>query len=105
MHSVDLKKTSTSVRTIRFDDGRLKIEDIVDIAEGSASVALSEASQFRSAIARGAAFLDRLLREEGTIYGVSTGMLLRGQVFTFAVLLRFALTKLDIVFFEGQESL
>jgi hypothetical protein len=54
MHSVDLKKTSTSVRTIRFDDGRLKIEDIVDIAEGSASVALSEASQFRSAIARGA---------------------------------------------------
>jgi histidine ammonia-lyase len=71
MHSVDLKKTSTSVRTIRFDDGRLKIEDIVDIAEGSASVALSEASQFRSAIARGAAFLDRLLREEGTIYGVS----------------------------------
>jgi hypothetical protein len=32
MHSVDLKKSSTSVRTIRFDDGRLKIEDIVDIA-------------------------------------------------------------------------
>ena len=73
MHPVDLKKTSTSVRTIRFDDGRLKIEDIVDIAEGSASVALSDASEFRSAIARGADFLDRLLREEGTIYGVTTG--------------------------------
>ena len=49
MHPVDLKKTSTSARTIRFDDGRLKIEDIVDIAEGSASVALSDASEFRSA--------------------------------------------------------
>src|SRR4029450_7818034 len=46
MHSVDLKKTSTSVRTIQFHDGLLKIEDIVDIAEGSASVALSEASLF-----------------------------------------------------------
>ncbi len=48
MHSVDLKKTSTSVRTIRFDDGRLKIEDIVDISEGSASVALSDLSCFLS---------------------------------------------------------
>src|SRR5262245_60425622 len=63
MHPVDLKKNWTSVRTIQFDDGRLKVEDIVDIAEGSASVALSDASEFRSAIARGADFLDRLLRE------------------------------------------
>jgi histidine ammonia-lyase len=73
MHPVDLKKTSTSARTIEFDNGPLKIEDIVDIAEGSASVTLSDASEFRSAIARGADFLDRLLREEGTIYGVTTG--------------------------------
>ena len=73
MHPVDLKKTCTSVRTIRFDDRWLQIGDIVDIAEGSASVALSDASEFRSAIARGADFLDRLLREEGTIYGVTTG--------------------------------
>ena len=72
MHSADLK-TSTSARTIKLDDGPLRIEDIIDIAEGSASVALSDASEFRSAIARGADFLDRLLREEGTIYGVTTG--------------------------------
>src|SRR4030095_1150502 len=37
MHPVDLKKSSTSVRTIRFDDGRLKIEDVVAISEGPAS--------------------------------------------------------------------
>jgi histidine ammonia-lyase len=72
MHPVDLK-TSTSARTIEFDNGPLKIEDIVDIAERSVSVALSDAPEFRSAIARGADFLDRLLREEGTIYGVTTG--------------------------------
>ena len=73
MHPVDLKKSSTSVRTIRFDDGRLKIEDIVDIAEGSANITLSDVPEFRFAIARGADFLDRLLREEGTVYGVTTG--------------------------------
>ena len=72
MHLAELK-TSTLPRTIEFDHGRLKIEDIVDIAEGSAKVALSDAAVFRSGIARGADFLDRLLREEGTIYGVTTG--------------------------------
>ena len=84
MHPVDLKKSSTSVRTIQFDHGRLKIEDIVDISEGSVRVALSNASEFRSAIARGADFLDRLLREEGTIYGVTTGY---GDPCTVTVLL------------------
>lgn len=72
MHLADMK-ISTSARKIEFDNGPLKIEDIVDIAEGSASVALSDAPQFRSTITRGADFLDRLLREEGTIYGVTTG--------------------------------
>ena len=73
MHRAELKTTLSSARTIEFNDGRLNIEDIVAIAEGSASVALSDASEFRSAIARGADYLDRLLREEGTIYGVTTG--------------------------------
>ena len=52
---------------------RVTIEDIVDIAEGSARAILSDAPEFRAAIARGADFLDRLLREDGTIYGVTTG--------------------------------
>jgi histidine ammonia-lyase len=66
-------KTSSLPRTIKFDHSRLKIEDIVDIAEGSAKIALSDAAAFRSGIERGADFLNRLLREEGTIYGVTTG--------------------------------
>ncbi len=52
---------------------RVTIEDIVDIAEGSARAILSDAPEFRAAIARGADFLDRLLREDGAIYGVTTG--------------------------------
>jgi hypothetical protein len=104
MHSVDLKKTSTSVRTIRFDDGRLKIEDIVDIAEGSASVALSKLLNSAPPLREGRPFWTVCCAKRAR-FMVSAGMLPRGQVFTFAVLLRFALTKLDIVFFEGQESL
>ncbi|HEY2988852.1 MAG TPA: aromatic amino acid ammonia-lyase [Candidatus Binatia bacterium] len=69
MHPVESKS-----RTVRFDLGRLKIEDIVDIADGAAAAALSEAPEFRAAIARGADFLDRLLREDGVIYGVTTGV-------------------------------
>ena len=35
MHPADLKNATTA-RTIKLDNGRLRIEDIVDIAEGSA---------------------------------------------------------------------
>jgi histidine ammonia-lyase len=63
----------TKSRTVRFDNGALAIEDIVAIAEGAARAVLSDAPEFRAAIARGADFLDRLLREDGVIYGVTTG--------------------------------
>ena len=62
-----------SVDTVRFDEGRLGIEDIVAIAHGEAQPVLSGDPAFRARIARGADFLDRLLREEGVIYGVTTG--------------------------------
>jgi histidine ammonia-lyase len=70
MHLADLKHTR---RAVRFDRERLRIEDITDIAHGRASAELSTDPVFRAAIARGADFLDRLLREDGTIYGVTTG--------------------------------
>jgi histidine ammonia-lyase len=69
MHLADL----TPTRAVRFDQDRLSIEDIVDIAHGRASATLSDEPSFRAAIARGADFLDRLLREDGTVYGVTTG--------------------------------
>jgi histidine ammonia-lyase len=56
-----------------FDRNRLRIEDIADIAAGRAHATLSPDPAFRALIAKGADFLDRLLREDGTIYGVTTG--------------------------------
>ena len=70
MHPADLE---TTLRAVRFDQDRLRIEDIVDIANRAAGAILSDAPAFRAAIARGADFLDRVLREDGTIYGVTTG--------------------------------
>jgi len=70
MSRVDDKKP----RTIRFDMERVTVEEIVAIAEGAATAVLSEAPEFRATIARGADFLDRLLRQEGTVYGVTTGL-------------------------------
>ena len=60
-------------RTITVDQSRLQIEDIVAIAQRSAKLVLSAQPEFRAAITRGADFLDRLLAEDGIIYGVTTG--------------------------------
>jgi histidine ammonia-lyase len=68
-----LSDINTPRRTVRFDRSRLTLDDIVDIARGSARPALSDDPAFRAAIARGADFLDRLLREDGVVYGVTTG--------------------------------
>lgn len=70
MHPADLLH---SQRHVQFDRNRLSIEDVVDIAHQRAQVGLSHDPEFRAAITRGAEFLDRLLREDGTIYGVTTG--------------------------------
>ncbi|WP_374675222.1 histidine ammonia-lyase [Ideonella sp.] len=59
--------------TVRFDGQRLRIEDVVALAEGRARAELSTDPAFRARIARGADFLDRLLAEDGVVYGVTTG--------------------------------
>ncbi|QNB00325.1 histidine ammonia-lyase [Massilia sp. Se16.2.3] len=70
MQLTDLTPTQ---RTVRFDRERLALEDIVDIARGSARPELSMDPSYRAMVQRGADFLDRLLREDGAIYGVTTG--------------------------------
>ena len=72
MHLADIAQLNNP-RTVRFDQDRLSIEDIVDIAQGRAKALLSDEPAFRAAIQRGADFLERVLREDGTIYGVTTG--------------------------------
>ncbi|WP_413112151.1 HAL/PAL/TAL family ammonia-lyase [Thaumasiovibrio sp. DFM-14] len=59
-------------KTIEFGAERLRIEDVVSIANG-ANASLPTHPDFTNKIDRGVAFLDRLLKQEGVIYGVTTG--------------------------------
>jgi histidine ammonia-lyase len=56
-----------------FDGSRLTIEHVAALAERQARAELGASPAFRQRIARGADFLDRLLREDGVVYGVTTG--------------------------------
>ena len=51
----------------------LSIEDVVAVAENRACVALSENSQSAERVQAGASYLERLLANGGTVYGVTTG--------------------------------
>ncbi len=57
---------------ITFGQGRLTIEDVAAIAQG-AKATLNNSVEFTAKIDRGVAFLERLLKEEEVIYGVTTG--------------------------------
>ncbi|MDO6498293.1 HAL/PAL/TAL family ammonia-lyase [Photobacterium sanguinicancri] len=59
-------------KTITFGAERLTIEDVVAISNG-ANAELNNSAAFNDKIDRGVAFLERLLKEEGVIYGVTTG--------------------------------
>ena len=58
---------------IVFDGSRLTIEDVCRLARREAAPRLSGDPAFRARIRRGADFLERLLREDGVVYGVTTG--------------------------------
>lgn len=58
---------------ILFNDAALPLEAVVALARGDDQCVLDESLEFRARIDRGAEFLDRLLREDGVIYGVTTG--------------------------------
>ncbi|BCL77388.1 histidine ammonia-lyase [Jeongeupia sp. HS-3] len=59
--------------TVTFGASRLAIADIVALSLREAAPVLSTDAEFTGRIARGAAFLDKLLADEGVIYGVTTG--------------------------------
>ena len=58
---------------IHFDNSPLTIEQVVAIAKHKSPCQLSEAPAFREHIEQGARFIDKLLQEDGVIYGVTTG--------------------------------
>ncbi len=63
----------TDSNPIAIGSAALRIEDVVALARRERTVTLSDDAGFRARIARGADFLDRLLAEDGVIYGVTTG--------------------------------
>jgi len=52
---------------------RLRIEDVIAVAQRRRPALLPDDAAFAARIARGATFVDRLIAEEGVVYGVSTG--------------------------------
>ncbi|WP_428799718.1 HAL/PAL/TAL family ammonia-lyase [Vibrio kyushuensis] len=58
--------------SITFGEDRLTIEDVVAISQG-AKATINQSEEFNAKIDRGVAFLERLLKDEGVIYGVTTG--------------------------------
>lgn len=65
--------STANAPAVVFDGSALTIEDVAALARRDALPRLSDAPDFRARIERGVDFLDRLLAEEGKIYGVTTG--------------------------------
>ncbi len=60
-------------RPLAIDGRPLRIEDVVAAAKGRVTPTLSGDEVFQARINRGADFVDRLIAEDGVVYGVSTG--------------------------------
>lgn len=63
----------TKIRSVVIGADRLTLDDVVAIAQRSGQAQLNPDAGFRARIARGAEFVDRLIAEDGVVYGVSTG--------------------------------
>jgi histidine ammonia-lyase len=61
------------VRDVAIGEQPVSIEDVVDLAQQRATLALASSPGFRERISRGAELLDRILEVDGVIYGVTTG--------------------------------
>lgn len=64
--------TETNTAII-FGNSQLSIEQICQLAEGHCRATLNPAPDFKQKIDQGANFIKDLLREDGVIYGVTTG--------------------------------
>lgn len=64
---------TTNKQNITFGQQPLTIEDINQLAQRNATASLNSDPQFKARIEQGADFIKTLLREDGVIYGVTTG--------------------------------
>lgn len=63
---------NTNKQSVEFGYRNLSLEDVVAIAKG-ATAKLNQTDEYRAYIQKGAWFIDSLLKEEGVVYGVTTG--------------------------------
>ncbi|MEP1383136.1 MAG: aromatic amino acid ammonia-lyase [Paraglaciecola sp.] len=63
----------SGLNKVCLGSNKISIEDVVRIAKSGTQVVLSEDELFRKRIDQGVTFLDKLLEEDGHIYGVTTG--------------------------------
>lgn len=59
--------------SVLVEGGNIRIEDVIAVATRASALKLSGNEIFRARIGRGAEFVDRLIAEDGVVYGVSTG--------------------------------
>lgn len=64
---------ATVLRPIVFGAAPVALDDVAALAAGRARAVLSNDPAFGARIDAGAALLDRILREDGVVYGVTTG--------------------------------
>ena len=72
LHNPNLWNIKSS-REVEFGGTSLSIEDVCDIAFGRAKATLNADQEYQDKVNKGAAFLETLLRDDGAIYGVTTG--------------------------------
>jgi histidine ammonia-lyase len=68
-----MKNPPVASRAVAFDGRPLRIEDICRISRRQAQTELGCAPAFVERIDKGAQFIDKLLSEQGFVYGVTTG--------------------------------
>ncbi|HSI38103.1 MAG TPA: aromatic amino acid ammonia-lyase [Methylotenera sp.] len=66
-------KNNNPSNTISIGNGRISIEDVLHVAIHQQSVSLATTPAFIQRINKGAAYLERLLANNGIVYGVNTG--------------------------------
>jgi histidine ammonia-lyase len=65
--------TTPQTTTVEFGDTSVTIEDVCGISTRALQASFSESPEYWAKIDAGVAFLDKILKEDGVIYGVTTG--------------------------------
>jgi len=68
-----MKNNDIKNGSVLIEGADISIEDVIAVATRNSDLKLSDQDGFRTRISRGAEFVDRLIAEDGVVYGVSTG--------------------------------